>query len=77
MYEKQGQLLPWIASWFRVFKYDWLLYQDVQGFHHLEELIGQFVEYYNHQRHHEAFGYVTLYHRHTGQDQQILETRRK
>ena len=67
----------WIESWFRVFKYDWLRFQDVFGLPHLEELIAQFVDYYNHQRHHGAIEFVTPQQRHTGQDQQILQARRQ
>jgi putative transposase len=67
----------WIESWFRIIKYDFLRYHVVTGFLHLEELIAQFVDYYNHHRNHGAIGFVTPHQKHTGQDQSILEARRQ
>ena len=67
----------WIESFFRTFKYDWLRFQDLGSFHHLEELIASFLEYYNHHRYHGAIGYVTPQQRHTGEDQRILHARQQ
>jgi transposase InsO family protein len=67
----------WIESWFRLFKYDWLRFQEVLSFHQLETLIGQFVTYYNERRYHGAIGYVTPQQRHSGQDQEILQARQQ
>ncbi|MCK5329597.1 MAG: IS3 family transposase [Candidatus Latescibacteria bacterium] len=67
----------WIESFFRTFKYEWLRFQDLLSFHHLEEMIASFVEYYNHRRYHGAIGYVTPQQKHTGEDQRILHARQK
>lgn len=67
----------WIESFFRIFKYDWLRFQDIFSFHHLEALIASFVDYYNYNRYHGAIGYVTPHQKHTSQDQQILQARRQ
>ena len=67
----------WIESFFRIFKYDWLRFQDILGFHQLEELIAGFIDYYNHRRYHGAIEYVTPQQKHTGQDQLILQARRQ
>ena len=67
----------WIESFFRTFKYDWLRFQDLLSFHHLEELIASFLEHYNHRRYHGAIGYVTPQQRHTGEDQRILHARQQ
>jgi len=67
----------WIETFFRIFKYDWLRFQDIFSFHHLEELIASFVDFYNNNRYHGAIGYVTPHQKHTGQDQQILQARQK
>lgn len=66
----------WIESFFRTFKYDWLRFQDILGFHQLEELIAAFINYYNYRRYHGAIKYVTPQQKHTDQDQQILQARR-
>ena len=66
-----------ILSFFRTFKYDWLRFQDLFSFHHLEALIASFVEYYNYRRYHGAIGYVTPQQKHTGEDQRILLARQK
>jgi putative transposase len=65
----------WIESFFRIFKYDWLRFQDVISFHQLEALIAAFVDYYNYHRYHGAIGYVTPHQKHIGQDSQILQAR--
>lgn len=65
----------WIESFFRIFKYDWLRFQDILSFHQLERLISAFVDYYNYHRYHGAIGYVTPHQKHIGQDQQILQAR--
>ena len=65
----------WIEAFFRIFKYDWLRFQDIFSFHHLEELIAVFVDWYNYHRYHGAIEYVTPHQKHTGQDQHILQTR--
>jgi len=67
----------WIEVWFRIFKYEWLRFQDVFSFHQLEALIGRFVTYYNERRYHGAIGYVTPQQRHTGQDQEIIQQRQQ
>lgn len=67
----------WIETWFRIFKYDWLRFQDALTFHELEEVIAEFIEYYNHHRYHGAIGFVTPQQKHTGHDQQILQARRE
>lgn len=67
----------WIESWFRLFKYDWLRFQEVFSFHQLEAAIGQFVTYYNERRYHGAIGYVTPQQRHRGQEQEILQARQQ
>lgn len=67
----------WIESWFRLFKYDWLRFQEVCSFHQLETLIGQFVTYYNERRYHGAIGYVTPQQRHTGQDESVRQARQQ
>jgi putative transposase len=67
----------WIETWFRILKYDWLRFQDALTFHELEEVIAEFIEYYNHHRYHGAIGFVTPQQKHTGQDQQILQARRE
>jgi len=36
----------WIETWFRLFKYDWLRFQEVLSFHQLEVLIAQFITYW-------------------------------
>ncbi len=43
----------------------------------LESQIGQFIEYYNHQRYHEAICNVTPADKYYGRDQAILNERRK
>jgi len=67
----------WIEVWFRIFKYEWLRFQDVLSFHQLEALIGWFVTYYNERRYHGAIGYVTPQQRHTGQDKEIIQQRQQ
>ena len=65
----------WIESFFRIFKYDWLRFQDILSFHQLEALIADFVDYYNYHRYHGAIGYVTPHQKHIEQDEQILQER--
>jgi transposase InsO family protein len=67
----------WIEAFFRIFKHDWLCFQDVFSFHQLEGLIASFVEFYNRFRYHGAIGYVTPQQRHSGQDQQVIEARQQ
>jgi len=67
----------WIETWFRIFKYDWLRFQEVLSFHQLEALIAQFVTYYNERRYHGAIGYVTPQQRHTGQDEPVRQARQQ
>ncbi len=67
----------WIEVWFRIFKYEWLRFQEVLSFHQLEALIGRFVTYYNEGRYHGAIGYVTPQQRHTGQDEAIRQQRQR
>lgn len=67
----------WIETWFRLFKYDWLRFQEVFSFHQLEALIAQFVTYYNERRYHGAIGYVTPQQRHTGQDEPVRQARQQ
>jgi transposase InsO family protein len=67
----------WIETWFRLFKYDWLRFQEVLSFHQLEALIGQFVIYYNERRYHGAIGYVTPQQRHIGQDEAVRQARQQ
>lgn len=67
----------WIESWFRLFKYDWLQFQEVFSFHQLEALIAQFVTYYNERRYHGAIGYVTPQQRHSGQDEPVRQARQQ
>ena len=67
----------WIEVWFRIFKYEWLRFQDLCSFHQLETLIEGFVRYYNERRYHGAIGYVTPQQRHTGQDEAIVQQRQR
>ena len=67
----------WIESFFRIFKYDWLRFQDIFSFHQLEERIAGFIDAYNYHRYHGAIDYVTPHQKHTGQDQQILQARQR
>jgi putative transposase len=67
----------WIEAFFRIFKHDWLCFQEVFSFHQLEGLIASFVDFYNQCRYHGAIGYVTPQQRHSGQSHQVLEARKK
>ena len=67
----------WIEVWFRIFKYEWLRFQELFSFHQLEVLIEGFVLYYNERRYHGAIGYVTPQQRHTGQDEAIRQQRQQ
>ena len=65
----------WIESWFRILKYDWLLYKDYVSFDQIKAIIRRFVVVYNTQRYHGAIGYVTPEQKHTGQAEWILKER--
>jgi len=67
----------WIESWFRILKYDWLIYKDWVSFEQLRTILGTFIEYYNNKRYHGSIGYVTPSQMHCGEAENILEERRK
>lgn len=65
----------WIESWFRILKYEWLLYKDYVSIDQLEEIIREFVVVYNTRRYHGAIGYLTPEQKHSGQAEEILRAR--
>ncbi len=64
-----------IESWFKLVKWEWLEYHDYFTFYDLEQLLAEFVRFYNQSRYHGGISYVTPDQRHTGQDQAILARR--
>lgn len=65
----------WIESWFRILKYDWLLFKDYVSFDQLKVILAEFILFYNTQRYHGAIGYVTPEQKHTSEDKRILAQR--
>jgi len=68
---------PWIESWFRILKHDWLKYKDYVSFEQLHAILSDFILFYNTQRYHGAIGYVTPEQKHNGEAENILRERRR
>jgi len=62
---------------FKTIKYDEVFPAEYQNSKEAEEGISRFIQYYNHQRLHQALDYVTPYERYTGKDQEILTLRKE
>lgn len=62
---------------FRTIKYEEVYPVEYRSSKEAEEGISRFVEYYNHQRLHQALDYVTPYEKYTGKDQKILNLRKE
>jgi len=62
---------------FKTIKYEEVFPAEYQNSKEAEEGISRFIQYYNHQRLHQALDYVTPYERYTGKDQEILTLRKE
>ncbi len=62
---------------FRTIKYEEVFPAEYQNSQEAEEGISRFIQYYNHQRLHQALDYVTPYERYTGKDLKILTLRKE
>jgi len=62
---------------FKTIKYEEVFPSEYQSPKEAEEGICRFIQYYNHQRLHQALDYVTPYERYTRKDQEILTLRKE
>jgi len=65
-----------LERFFRTIKQGEVYQEEYENHYQARDRISKFIDYYNHRRPHQGIGFVTPYHKLTGQEQKILKERK-